>query len=144
MIDLVEKVTATVIRCAGRGGRCRRIIATAEANPGRGPESPILGLSNAGYAPEHGYVLSEDSVPADFSGSTSIPTCPDHDALILEKKPGQRPALPGAPAGDFVEGESVQMPNSLLQEPYRQFLRTNRVQEVAWLPTPATAVYRPE
>ncbi len=131
---------AIVIRCAGRGRRCRRQIGAAETNSGRGPSNPVLLISNQGWALEHGYALLEDIVPKDFSGSTGVLACPNHGKLVTEFSDVPSP-VKGWPRGSWTEGEAVRMPYSVLQPAFIEFQRTGVPQTVLWAPGAAPTVH---
>jgi hypothetical protein len=134
---------ALVIRCAGHGGRCRRIIGKARAALSGAPGKPVLLLTNEGQTGRMDWPLLEEIVPADFSGSTGIIACPAHSHLITDKSVKSPPAY-GLPGGKWARGMSVQLPFSLLCKPYCNYLELGVTQEVMWVPKPDTAIHVPD
>lgn len=125
-----------VIRCAGRGLRCRRVLGVARLVPMDRPRKHVLWLTNEGWATRNGVPLLEDVVPADFSGSTRIFGCKDHNFVVTERSTD--PALvPGLPKGNWTQG--VPFPYSLLQSPYEKYLRRGLPEEVLWVPAQTLA-----
>lgn len=131
-----------IIRCAGRGGRCRRIIGKVRAVLSDEPRKPVLLLTNEGQSGRMDWPLLEEGIPADFSGSSGIIACPTHGHLITDKSDKSLPVY-GLPGGKWARGMSVQLPFSLLREPYSEYLERGVTQEVLWVPTPETAVHVP-
>jgi hypothetical protein len=87
--------------------------------------------------------LLEDKVPADFSGSTGIIACQTHGYLLTDKSVKVRPAY-DLPGGKWARGMSVQLPFSLLRQPYSNYLRLGVTQEVKWVPTQDSAFHVPD
>jgi hypothetical protein len=133
---------ALIIRCAGHGGRCRQIIGKALVMSPGDRLSPMLLLTNEGQTGRMNWPLLEAPVPADFSGSTGIISCRKHNHLITDESDKSPPAH-GLPGGRWAVGMSVQLPFSLLREPYADYLETEVTQELTWIPTPHTAVHVP-
>ena len=130
---------ALEIRCAGNGGRCRRVLGLARVIASANPIKSVLHLTNEGWATSNGYPLLEDVVPADFLGSTGIFACPIHGFLITERT-GEKLPVPGLPPGRWAHGMSVQLPFALLRKHYQDFLNLGRIQVMRWVPTKETAI----
>lgn len=132
-----------IIRCAGKGRRCRRIIGKARANLPENLRQPVLLLTNEGQTGRMDRPLLEDRVPPGFSGSTGLIACPAHGYLITDQSDKSPPAY-GLPGGKWARGMSAQLPFSLLRTPYADYLQTGVTQELMWVPTPDTAVHVPD
>lgn len=104
---------------------------------------PVLYLTNEGAAGHMDWPLLEDSVSADFSGSTGIIACPTHFHLITDKSNKCLPAF-GLPGGRWARGMCVRLPFSFLYTPYCDYLRRGVPQDVMWVPTEGTALYAPD
>ena len=132
MEDSHTEIAIRII-CGARGGRCGRQLGVARINSLIEPATPVMILSNEGWALSAGYPLLEDSVPPDFSGSTGILGCPDHGFLITERS-GDPPIAPGFPRGKWAKGMSVPLYFSLLRGPYAEHLRTSQTTTIKWVP----------
>lgn len=125
---------AIEVRCAGNGGRCRKLRGRAYVLPGRSPGSPLLSLSNDGL--RHGGGLLE-GVAKDFDGSTDVFhsfRC-DHNRFVTTDPNGE---------DVIVEGVSVRMPLKLLKPKFDAYLASGGVvQELPWAPGVSETVYEP-
>ncbi len=113
---------AVVVRCAGRQGRCRKILGYAHPTywfddwrAGGTPTHPVLILRRAGN------MTYEDAVLASFEGATELlgTVCERHSKLA-------RPT--GWTSGD------ASFPFALLREPAQRYAATQKAQEVLWAP----------
>jgi hypothetical protein len=134
---------ALIIRCSGKGGRCRQVIGKARTVLSSNSRKYVLLLSNEGQPERMDWPLLEDRIPADFSGSTGIIACSSHGHLITDKSDKSPPAY-GFPGGRWARGMSVQLPFSVLCKPYAAYVEQGVTQEVMWVPTPETAIHVPD
>ena len=142
-MDRSLRDAALILRCAGHGGRCNRMIGVARPIFSGESSKLALLLTNEGAAGRMDWPLLEETVPSDFSGSTGIIACPVHYHLITDKSDKSPPAF-GLPGGSWARGMCVQLPFSLLHAPYRDYLRQGVPQHVMWVPKDDTALYVPD
>jgi hypothetical protein len=120
----VRDDAAIEVRCAGRGGRCRQLLAVAYTILDRRPDGAVLRVVNAPWMGQAGWPRYEARVPPDFSGVIDgvVLGCPKHPVQLAENL-----AMP-------VSAEP--MPCDMLRKPYERFLANpeHKTESVKWLP----------